>query len=49
MALISSLPKILSNLAFSTFKILPRRGKMACVLRERAVLAEPPAESPSTM
>ena len=29
-ALISSLPKILSNLAFSTFKILPLRGKMAC-------------------
>ena len=48
-ALISVLPRILSNLAFSTFKILPRSGKIACVARLLAVLAEPPAESPSTI
>ena len=30
------------------FRILPRNGMIACVLRSRACLAEPPAESPST-
>ena len=48
-AFISSLPNILSSLAFSTFKILPLSGSIACVARLLAVLAEPPAESPSTM
>ena len=48
-ALISLLPKILSSLAFSTFKILPRRGRIACVFRSLADLAEPPALSPSSM
>ena len=38
-----------SSRAFSTLRILPRRGRIAWVARERAVLAEPPAESPSTM
>ena len=47
-ALISLLTKILSNLDFSTFKIFPRSGRIACVALERAVFAEPPAESPST-
>ena len=36
-------------LAFSTFKILPRIGKMAWCSRLRPDLAEPPAESPSTI
>lgn len=49
MALISALSYIRSSLAFSTFSILPRRGKIACVARLLAVFAEPPAESPSTM
>ena len=40
---------ILSNLAFSTFKILPLRGKTAWFLRFRPCLADPPAESPSTI
>ena len=40
---------IFSTLAFSTFRILPRRGRMAWVVRSRPCLAEPPAESPSTM
>ena len=34
---------------FSTLRILPRSGSTACVLRSRPCLAEPPAESPSTM
>ena len=34
---------------FSTLRILPRSGRIACVLRSRASTAEPPAESPSTM
>ena len=49
MALISALPYILSSLAFSTFNIFPRRGRMAWVARDLAVLALPPAESPSTI
>ena len=39
---------ILSKRAFSTFKIFPLSGKIACVLRSRPCFAEPPAESPST-
>ena len=35
--------------ALATFRILPRNGRMAWVSRLRALLAEPPAESPSTM
>ena len=46
---ISSLAKMRSIEAFSTFKIFPRIGKIAWVNRERPDLAEPPAESPSTM
>ncbi len=49
MVLISAFAKTLSILAFSTFKILPRIGKIACVFLLRAVFAEPPAESPSTI
>ena len=37
-----------SNRARSTFRILPRRGRIACVRRSRPVCADPPAESPST-
>ena len=48
-ALISALPSILSSLAFSTLRILPRSGRIACVARLLAVFAEPPAESPSTI
>ncbi len=40
---------ILSKRERSTFKILPRIGKMAWVSGLRAATAEPPAESPSTM
>ncbi len=47
--LISALARILSILAFSTFKILPRMGRIAWNIRLRAVLALPPAESPSTI
>jgi hypothetical protein len=39
----------LPEAAPSTFRILPRKGSSACVVRSRAILAEPPAESPSTM
>ena len=45
---ISCEPINLSNLAFSTFKILPFSGNMAWNLRSRPCLADPPAESPST-
>jgi hypothetical protein len=37
-----------SILAFSTFRILPRMGRMAWNLGSRPPLADPPAESPST-
>ena len=47
--LISSFPSALSNLFFSTFNILPRKGRIACVTESRPFLAEPPAESPSTI
>ena len=46
---ISLLPSILSVRVRSTFKILPRRGKMAWKRGSRPCLAEPPAESPSTI
>ena len=39
----------LSSRAFSTLISLPRMGRMAWVRRSRPCLAEPPAESPSTM
>ena len=39
---------IFDEAAPSTFRILPRSGSTAWVLRSRACLAEPPAESPST-
>ena len=45
---ISSLARILSMRAFSTFRILPRSGRMAWNERSRPCLADPPAESPST-
>ena len=35
--------------ALATLRILPRSGRIAWVSRSRACLAEPPAESPSTM
>jgi EmrB/QacA subfamily drug resistance transporter len=38
-----------SKRAFSTLRILPFNGSTAWVLRLRPCLAEPPAESPSTM
>ena len=46
---ISANASILSKRAFSTFRILPLSGRIACVRRSRPCLAEPPAESPSTM
>ena len=48
MVRISSLESILSSEAFSTFRILPLSGRIAWYLRSRPILAEPPAESPST-
>ena len=42
-------PNILSNRTRSTFKIFPRSGKIAWVLRSRPCFAVPPAESPSTI
>ena len=35
--------------AFSTLSILPKSGRIACERRSRPCLADPPAESPSTM
>ena len=46
---IFSLESTLSRRAFSTFSILPHRGRIAWNRRSRPCLAEPPAESPSTM
>src|SRR3546814_14270365 len=46
---ISLFARILSAVALATFRILPRIGRAACVLRSRACLAEPPALSPSPM
>ena len=48
-AWISLFESTLSMRFFSTLMILPRSGRIACVLRSRPCLAEPPAESPSTM
>ncbi|OAD21633.1 hypothetical protein THIOM_002594 [Candidatus Thiomargarita nelsonii] len=39
---------ILSKRAFSTFKILPFKGRMAWYFLSLPCLAEPPALSPST-
>ena len=47
-ARISSKARILSSRARSTFRILPRSGRIAWKRRSRPCLAEPPAESPST-
>ena len=47
--LISSLPSALSSLAFSTLSIFPLKGRIACVIESLPFLAEPPAESPSTI
>ena len=44
-----SLETILSRRAFSTLSSLPRSGRIAWKRRSRPCLAEPPAESPSTM
>ena len=46
--LISTEDRTLSFRAFSTFKILPFKGKIAWVFRSLPCFAEPPAESPST-
>ena len=48
MAWISAFERTLSMRAFSTLMILPRRGRIAWKLDWRAMIAEPPAESPST-
>ena len=45
---ISSCASILSIRAFSTFRIFPLSGRIACVRRSRPCFALPPAESPST-
>ena len=36
-------------MAFITLRILPLRGRIACVFLSRPCFAEPPAESPSTI
>ena len=46
---ISAEDSILSKRARSTLRILPRKGSTAWFSRLRPCLAEPPAESPSTM
>ncbi len=46
---ISSWASIFSMRAFSTLRILPLSGRMAWIFRSRPALADPPAESPSTM
>src|SRR5690349_25120714 len=48
-AWISWFCRILSMRAFSTLRILPRIGRIAWYSGLRPDLAEPPAESPSTM
>ena len=40
---------ILSGFAFKQFKIFPLIGRMACVFLSLACLADPAAESPSTI
>jgi hypothetical protein len=49
MVRISAFSSTLSSRAFSTLISLPRIGRMAWNRRSRPCLAEPPAESPSTM
>ena len=44
-----SLPMTLSSRAFSTLSIFPHRGKIAWNRESRPCVAEPPAESPSTI
>ena len=46
---ISLFAPIFAWVAEATLRILPRIGRIACVLRSRACFADPPAESPSTM
>ena len=46
---ISADSNILSGLTFSTLRILPLMGRIAWNVLSRPCLAEPPAESPSTM
>ena len=46
---ISSLLKTLSSLAFWTFITFPFNGRTACVFLSLPCLAEPPADSPSTI
>ena len=46
---ISADDSILSKRARSTLRILPRKGSTAWLARLRPCLAEPPAQSPSTM
>ena len=48
-SLIDWLPSILSSRARSTLSILPRNGSIAWMRRSLPCLAEPPAESPSTI
>ena len=45
---ISADASIRSKRAFSTFRILPRSGRIAWMRRSRPCFAEPPALSPST-
>ena len=45
--LTSSLSKALCHIAFSTFRILPLKGRIAWKARLRPCLAEPPAEYPN--
>ena len=45
---ISADDSIVAARARSPFRILPRSGRMAWLLRSRPCFAEPPAESPST-
>jgi len=47
--LTSRLSRILSRRARSVLRIFPRNGRIAWKCRSRPCLAEPPAESPSTM
>src|SRR5881227_2805964 len=42
---ISLFARILSAVALATLRILPRMGRIACVLRSRACLAEPAAQA----
>ncbi len=48
-ARISTEASMRSMRARSTFRIFPRKGRIACVRRSLPCLLEPPAESPSTI